>query len=378
MRDTSVKLRSTIFAIILIVLIFPILQSKFNIVKLNPLRGALAPPQKEYISVHGWLSGDYQLKEEQYLNETFGFRSLFIRINNQIAFTLFHKAKANGVIIGKDNYLFEENYIRAYYGQDFIGFDSIYHRIKRLEFIQDTLKKLNKSLIIVFAPGKGSFYPEYFPENYISKRNITNYECHVKLAEKSGLNYIDFYKYFLDIKSKSGYPLYPQYGIHWSSYGMGVAADSMIRYIEKLRNIDMPNLYWKDVEMSDPKESDYDVADGMNLIFRLKSYKMAYPHILIQPDSGKVKPSVIVIADSYYWGIFNNGFTDAFSNNQFWFYNKMIYNEETNLKTSRVDLNDEIFNHDIIIIMATETSLVSLGWGFIENTYDLFKGKKEQ
>jgi hypothetical protein len=34
---------------------------------------------------------------------------------NQFAFHLFNKAKANGVIIGKENYLYEEKYINFYY-----------------------------------------------------------------------------------------------------------------------------------------------------------------------------------------------------------------------------------------------------------------------
>jgi hypothetical protein len=371
MRGIPVKIRNILFVLIIFILIVPIFQNKFNFVELLPLKGAITSSQKEHFSVKGWLSGDFQLKEEHFLNETFGFRSFFIRVNNQIAFSLFNKAKANGVLIGKQNYLYEESYIKAYFGMDFIGFDSTFHRIQRLAFIQDTLKKLNKSLILVFAVGKGSFYPEFFPEKYISKRSITNYENHIKQAQRAGLNYIDFNKYFLENKYKTKYPLFPQYGIHWSSYGMCLVADSIIRYIEKLRNIDMPNLYWNDVELSDPKESDYDIADGMNLEFKLKTFKMAYPRVLVQTDSGKIKPTIMVIADSYYWGIFGNGFTKAFSKNQFWFYNKQVYPNV--LETSQIDLKDEILKQDVIIIMATEPTLPSLGWGFIERTYDLFK-----
>ena len=99
MRDLYIKIRNILFALIVIILVVPIFQNKFNFVKLYPLKGAITTSQKEYFSVKGWLSGDYQLKEEKHLNETFGFRRLFVRINNQIAFNLFHKAKANGVLI---------------------------------------------------------------------------------------------------------------------------------------------------------------------------------------------------------------------------------------------------------------------------------------
>lgn len=375
MKNLSTKIRITLFLLLLMFLILPFFQAKFKFINVTPLSGAINQPEKEYFSIKNWFTSDYQVKEEKYLNETFGFRNLFIRINNQIAFNLFNKAKANGVIIGKNNYLYEVNYIKAYYGIDFIGIDSITHRMKKLKYLQDTLTKLNKTIIIVFAAGKGSFYPEYFPKKYIREKGKTNYEYHIKLAKELGLNYIDFNKYFIENKNTSKYPLYPKYGIHWSHYGMCLAADSIIRYLEKIRNIDIPNIYWNSIELAEAKESDYDIADGMNLMFKLKSLKMAYPLVQIQSDSGKIKPSVLVISDSFYWGLFNLGIINAFSNSHFWFYNHQIYPDSyQSLKlTSQVNLREEIAKHDIIILMATEATLPNLGWGFIENMYGLFK-----
>ncbi len=380
MKNRSIKIRKALLFLILVLLILPFFQAKFNIVKLSPLKGAITEPVKNYFSVNEWFSGNYQEQKEKYLNETFGFRSFFIRVNNQISFSLFNKARANGVIVGKKNYLFEENYIKAYYGADYIGYDSIMHRTERLKFIQDTLTKLDKNIILVFAAGKGSFYPEYFPEKYKTEKQKTNYETHIELAQQLGLSYIDFNNYFLENKNKSQYPLYPQYGIHWSYYGMGLAADSIIRFIENTRNIDMPNLYWDQIEIAQPKESDYDIADGMNILRKLKSFNMAYPNIQIQSDSGKTKPSVLVVADSYYWGMFNFGISNAFANSHFWFYNKQIYPDSYNspIETSQVNLKEQIENHDVIIIMATEATLPDFGWGFIENTYNLFKGIKSK
>ena len=380
MKDKSIKIKGVLFFIILALLIIPIIQAKYNLINLTPLKGAISEPEKSYINVKDWFSGIYQEKEEKYLNETFGFRNLFIRINNQIAFSLFKKAKANGVIVGKKNYLFEENYIKAYYGTDFIGTDSILHQMERVKFVQDTLAKLNKNLILIFAAGKGSFYPEYFPEKYKTEKKITNYQTYVDLARQLGISYIDFNKYFVENKNKSEYPLYPQYGIHWSYYGMCLAADSIISYIEHTRNIDMPDLYWDEIDIAQPKESDYDIADGMNLKFKLKTFKMAYPQIQFQSDLGKTKPTALVVADSYYWGMFNFGLSNVFTNSHFWFYNKQIYPDsyQTPLETSQINLKNEITKHDVIVILATEATLPEFGWGFIENIYDEFKGNKSQ
>ena len=378
MRKTSLKIRRGILLILLVLLLLPVIQTKFHIIRLAPLNGAITAPQNEYFDITNWFSGTYQEKKENYLNESFGFRNWFVRINNQLAFSLFNKARANGVVVGKKNYLYEENYIKAYYGTDFVGYDSILHRMQRLKFVQDTLMKLNKDLILIFAAGKGSFYPEFFPEKYKAERGTTNYKTYVNLAEKFKIPYIDFNRYFVENKNKKQYPLYPQYGIHWSYYGMGLVADSIIHFIEKKRNIDMPDLYWNDVKIAQPKEIDYDIADGMNILHRLKSFDMAYPDYQFQPDSGKIKPRVLVISDSYYWGMYNFGISNAFSNSHFWFYNRQIYPDsfQTPLETNQVDLREQINNHDVIILMATEATLPDFGWGFIKNTFNYYKGKK--
>lgn len=376
MKNLSMKARRFLFISLLFLLIVPGIQNEFPFIELAPLKGVISQPEQNSFTLKEWFSGEYQTAEEKYINETFGFRSLFVRIDNQIAFSLFKRAKANGVIIGENNYLYEENYIKAYNGTDFIGTDSISLRMQKLKFISDTLAKLNKNIIIVFAAGKGSYYPEYFPKKLRMKPGKTNYEYYTKSAKDLGINYIDFNKYFVDNKHKSKYPLYPQYGIHWSNYGMCIAADSIIRYIEKIRNIDLPNLYWTQVDLAEAKESDYDIADGLNIKFKLKSFKMGYPRIQYESESGKTKPSVLVISDSFYWGMYGFGITKAFSNSHFWYYNKQIYPDsfEKPVETSQISLKDEIARHDVIIIMATEATLPKLGWGFIETLSDFFRG----
>jgi hypothetical protein len=357
----------------------PLVQMRFHFIQYPPLKGDAKPAVDSAFTFDGWFSGAYQITKEQYLNEAFGFRDLFVRLNNQIAFSFFNTAKANGVIVGKKNYLFEINYIKAYYGDDFIGTDSINHRLERLKYIQDTLARLNKNIVLVFAAGKGSFYPEYFPNKYHSVKKITNYEYHLQKVNELGINHIDFNSYFLKNKSTSKYPLYPQYGIHWSKYGMCLVADSLIRYFEHSRSIDMPGIFWKKVDIKEAHDIDYDIAAGMNLLFHLRSFNMAYPEVFFEDKKGKQMPTVLVISDSYYWGLSGYGITNCFRESQFWYYNKQIYPETDHkpLYTSQVVLKDEIAKHDIIVIMATEANLPEMGWNFIEQCNNLFRGINE-
>lgn len=369
-------MKQLLFVTILALLMLSSIQFLFPVIKLPELKGAIAKPEKVQFYVKEWFNGTYQKKEESYLNEMFGFRNFFVRLNNQIAFSLFNKAKANGVIIGKHNYLYEEAYIKAYYGEDFIGLDSIRHQVKQLKLIQDNLATRKKTFMLVFAAGKGSFYPEFIPDKYKKEKGPTNYEVYIKTAKEFKLNFIDFNKYFIDHKQTSTYPLYPQYGIHWSFYGMCLAADSIVRYIEDIRHIDLPNFYWNKVAMDAPKETDYDIADGMNILFRLKTFKMAYPVIEFEPDSGKDNISVLVIADSYYWGMFGSAIISrSFASNDFWYYNQQQYTAGTSSETAvnSFNLADKIMEYDVIIILSTDANLHSLGWGFIGNAANLFE-----
>ena len=105
-----------------------------------------------------------------------------------------------------------------------------------MKFISDTLQKLNKQLLFVFAPGKASFYPEYIPDKYLTQKGITNYQIFLEGIKQRGINHIDFKKWFSDNKYKSKYPLYPQHGVHWSTYGTALVTDSLIKKIEELRH----------------------------------------------------------------------------------------------------------------------------------------------
>ena len=377
LKTKKIDIKRLIFLGLIAMPVIAFIQSKWYFFKKMELKGDVTIASSDPFSISGWFSGDYQAAKEKHLNDAFGFRDVCVRINNQLEYSLFKKVNANSVIIGKDNYLFEYSYIKAYYGTDFIGEDKIRKRSEQIRFIQDTLAKLNKTLIIAFAPSKASFYPEYIPDSCRRPRGKTNYELYVKNANDLKINYIDFNRYFMDNKYKSKYPLYPQYGMHWSYYGTCLATDSLIKYIEYKRKIKIPHIYWDRVEVkNEALFNDYDIADGMNLLFRFKSQPLAYPHVQFQPGEGKTKPSVLVVADSHYWGIVELGISQAFSPDDFWYYNREVYSDRFHglVTPAQLDLKKEIASHDVFIIMATESTIAGIGWGFIENVYNHFKG----
>jgi hypothetical protein len=137
----------------------------------------------------------------------------------------------------------------------------------------------------------------------------------------------------------------------------------------------MPNVTYDEVVIQKANDEDNDIGEGMNLLFALNGTNMAYPKVIINSE-GKEKPNVLVISDSFYWGIYNFGISNCFGNSHFWYYNKQVYPESAiqELLTDNLIIGDEILKNDVIIIMATEATLKNIGWGFIEKAECHFKG----
>jgi hypothetical protein len=370
MRDKTIQYK-VLFLLVMLLLSIPAIQMHTGLFHEKKLKGWFKEYKKPEFNIKDWLSGQFQEGYNNYFENNFGFRSWFVRIHNQISFSLSGETHAAGVIIGKDLYLYELNYIKAYNGTDFLGYNAIKGKVDTLEMISDSLNKRGGDLVICFAAGKGSFYPEYFPEDYRDQRSdSTNYIIYSELIRSRNLDFIDFNQWFLDMKDTSGYTLYPKYGIHWSEYGAALAADSLIRYIENLKHADVPDMEIEDIEISSKlKGVDYDIGESLNLIFQLSSDAMAYPKIKWNTDN-KDTLKAIVISDSFYWQLFNFGVsTIAFRPGGFWYYNKVSHPGTIDLKT--LDYNGNVYDSDVVILLCTEATLDSFPFGFIK---DFFHG----
>lgn len=314
---------------------------------------------------------------EKHLNQKFGLSPLYIRLRNQLDYSLFGQPHANSVIVGKDGYLYEEQYIKSYYGEDFIGQDSIDTKVEKLKFIQKELEKQGKLVFVVIAPGKGTFYPEFIPEKYKTTQKTTNYQGYVKAFKKNNINYIDFNKHFLKLKKQTNNDpvLYPKTGIHWSQYAMYNALDSILTYIEKDRNYELTRFSLIEKEKStDTRFKDNDIEQGLNLFFELDHLKMSYPVFNFDEPKGQVKPTMLTISDSFYWQMYNLGIShQIFNEGKFWFYNQTVHPESDNgssFTTNRINLFEELQKREIVMLMATEANLHKFSFGFIEEAHE--------
>ncbi len=155
-----------------------------------------------------------------------------------------------------------------------------------------------------------------------------------------------------------------------------MAADTIVKYIQSIRKIEIPKILIESIEISyTMRDTDDDIEKAMNLLFNIPDLEMGHPYFKIIKDSNTIQPKVLVVADNYYWGMFNWGLSkDVFDNDQFWYYNKQIYPDNYSQSTTveDIDLKKEIEKTDVILLISTDNNLYKFAFGFIEQVYNIY------
>jgi hypothetical protein len=370
--------KKILFAGIILLLTLPLIQSRSGMVKEKKLEGFFRLKDKPTIwtfSIKSWLDNSFQDEFARRVEDHTGFRKTFIRIRNQYDYTLYGISHASGFIREKQGVLVEEDYIHEYTGKYFIGKRTIDRKLDRLKDVIQKLKEKNIDLVIVFEPGKASFYPEYIPDHYRPRnRTLSNYDYMVSGLQERNIPFLDLNRYFLMMKDTSRYPLFPKYGMHWSIYGMWFAVDTLTRYIEHIHSAILPQIKILRTELSDSlRGSDNDIGFLLNLIFPLPQTPAAYPITEVGNSPDKRKLSVLVVADSYYVNIEQTLSDKLFGKEEFWYYNSKVYpyvnDDDHPVYIDKSDLPAKLREFDVILLMTSEINLHCMFWNFIDESY---------
>lgn len=376
MRKIKYQLiKKGLFIVLVALLCWPLITQFYpQLQKSKPLKGFQAEKRFPTFTWSNWFSGKFQAEFENYENDHIGERAMGVRIDNQLDYTLFGQTNVKRVLMGNNGYLFEESYINAYNGIDFLGWDSVNLLAQHYAQVQDSLNAHGIELMLLLAPGKAHYYPDEIPENYIQEPTTTNYFAFKQVLEAiPNIQVFDAQAWFDTLKSTVDHPLYPKNGIHWSYYGEILVMDSLLKRIGQLQpNKKVPAISVHDTLYSrDMKFRDEDIEEAMNLILDVEDLEMAYPQWSWKSVEQDKAPRVLIIADSYYWGMHNNGLTKKQLNNgQFWYYNKQIYPQAPNhpKRVADLDLIPALQQFDVVVVISTDANLKDFGFGFFEQT----------
>ncbi len=360
----------TLSLIFLAIIGIPAFQTITRVLPEIPLNGVAPGKPLPELTWSNWMNFRYQPEFNRRVEQTFGFRPTFVRLYNQAEYSLFRQPHGSGVVIGKEGYLYEEWFITAYFGLDYIGDDRVGQKVRQLKQVRTYFNRLGKELVILVAPGKAGFYPEFIPDRWKDSLRTTNYEAMTTAIREAGIPLLDFHKYFLAVKDTCNCPLFPRTGTHWSHYGARLAADSLSEFLSVLLKRPLPEFRLGPAVPADSVAyPDNDLEKLMNLVFPLPHSPLCYPEVVTQPADGFNMPSAIVVGDSFFWEMFNLPLTGRiFSDLKFWYYNSTVFPESQtdSLRTRDIRLPEAFAKADLIILQVNRSNIHNIGWGFPE------------
>lgn len=370
--DRKRRTDNIIWGSLLMLLLVPFIAGWFPASRGKALFGI--NPQKlewRHLSLNNLRSHQFQNEAETHAKQKIGFCNHAVRLYNEFNYRTFHYSSAPKLILGKQDCFYENIYIDEYTGKDFLGSSIIEQNIIKFKQLQDTLlKRYGKHLILVLEPGKVRFEPEFLPHGYEKGAN-TNYDGFVHYLKKHNVTHLDLNQHFRNLKSSTPHPLYSKHGIHWSTYGMWTAADTLRKFLIHECGYSIPEIsHEKDIISNKDKDLDFDLEPPMNLLFELPHESLCFPQMTFADTTGTKRPHALIIADSYVWSLWDNGILQHwFRNPDFWYYNQSIYPYiwEPGRKIVDKKLLPETISHtDIILLMMTDANLKDFSWGAID------------
>lgn len=372
-------IKTILFSLTAVLLFASLLQQATGFCKVKELKGVVSQTPKPDISIQNFRTGKLQKGLENYLQQHYGFREPLTRLYNQYLWSLFHFTQVEEdkrILISDDNWIFEPWSVEEFYQSRSYRFaedslemvNKMEAEVLRLYQLQHILEPHGTHLFVALLPGKELICDEHMPKNkeFFEKKQITAADYYSKRFVELGINHVNFADWFVQIQDTVNYPLFPQTGTHWSNYASMHVADSLIRYMEWLGDVNLMNL-----EIGQPYEKtlypDDDLESLMNLIWPLKKAPNYMADVRFIPDSTAVKPKLITIGDSFYWNLVNkSSFGTPFSAFPYWFYFSSAYFSGSNTNVSQIDVLDEVLSSDFVMLSYSTAPIYGMSNGFSE------------
>lgn len=342
------------------------LQDLTGVIKLKPLYGDTKTPPP-LANTANWFNASFQANIENVATQHFGLRPFFIRSRNQVVMSAFAESPNPEVIMGRERYLFDRQGLDQLHAVNPSQLSFIQQQRIRLETIHARLQEQDIEFLLVIAPSKAAHLPEFAPKSewrHFSPNNY--YAAFKKELDTASFPVLDFNAWFGELKTINPAPLFSKGGLHWSSFGAYLAADSILRFYDR---DDSLRKYWAENYnlTDDVREEDQDLYRLMNVFVPGKPLPMVYPEIEYN-SRPRGQRGLLVLGDSYYETIASLGIMDSLFRNQdsYWFYNNIVFrgHGQENPSVKSLSLKDELARKQLVIMLVHTTNLPLLPFDF--------------
>ncbi|MFM9152379.1 MAG: alginate O-acetyltransferase [Methylocystis sp.] len=223
-----------------------------------------------------------------------------VRAKNQFIFSLFHESAAAGVMIGKNDQLYEQFYINEFCGR------LINHNLtnipqwgESLQQIQSGLEKLGKKFVYVITPSKAAQYPEDLPPAASCAKNFNSIPDKLTpYVNALGDRHIHIFNGAdLIHKKRQDYsvPLFPRGGTHWNSLAAGLA----LQEINQLTAFPFGSINFSWRPALQAEGTDRDLLDLLNLLWPDATYPTTVITNEISQQSCSLSPRLLAMGGSF-------------------------------------------------------------------------------
>ena len=269
------------------------------------LHGVVMETVKPQFSWAGFADGSFQTAYANWFNQRFALRDLFIRLNNQLYYSVFDKSYMGDVLIGKQRQLYGRGYVDEYCGIRLpLPEPEQQELVRRMASVQQLLQQRGITFVVLVTPSKPDVVPQDLPDDYCNgrTRHPRNYDRMLPLMQAAGIQVVDTQQLILQQQRAGEWPLFPRGGLHWNSLGASGAVNALLERIAQLRGLPAGGLQLQSVTLGDrPIGEDKDLASVLNLWRPDDRYPIPLPQFAVgQPDA--VKPlSMFMVGGSFSW-----------------------------------------------------------------------------
>ena len=344
------------------------------------LSGVTSSVEKEEANLETIGDGRYQTYLNTRWENEFPGRKALLKLRNQLLYSLFKVSPNENVVIGKDGYLFEPNYIYNELMANGPYDESHYEELgQKLQELKNLLLAQGKEFYIFITPSKARFCREKIPERYmiLDQKETVGFSQYEKLCEnleKYGIPYFDSIDYIEKNRETAGIkaPVFYATGIHWSHpWGVTCAAE-LLRFMKENSRYDLSTVSVEESPCGEPFFPATDLYDSLNLIRKPKDewYKA---DAFIETE-GTDKPNIFIRGGSFMgqsttslvWAeVFHK---DVHFENYYYFTDK--FTEQVMLSGFRdyegVDLDRLIGQSDIVLFEVNEAAIWDLSFGLLD------------
>ncbi len=231
------KFNYFLITIFLLILLTPTLDNVFNFSPIKELFEKRTLASKLELPKNLSDLTSYPKNFENFYNDNFGFRKTLINMNSKIMDNIFNQSPSERALIGKDGWLYFDNYNSLADAEGKIFYDQkvLANGVKALIQNWQTLKKNNIDYVLVIAADKSTIYPEFLPDYIKSKPDNKRLDQFLSELKKQSPNFpiIDLRAVILQAKAKEPQEIYYKTDTHWNRIGAYYGYLEVINFLAK-------------------------------------------------------------------------------------------------------------------------------------------------